>query len=650
VAQFSAAGGSKGTWSATNSTSFTLTTGNNVKKTGYAFYAQATPATNSFGISQTAISTFTSATSCAVTLSNVQQGQLGVVGIGAHASGGLQTFQVGDTLDTTWSAPISESANSAAEDVYIWWGYFPSSASTETVTMTFQAVGGGSASGSGFCGGYHLFGMQSFSQFMGVGGGTTSTSLATASTAFSGSPYIAISFASIAASQSWTAGSDFNLIDSGTPLGNSEYSTTVSSATTFPLTIGGQENWAEAGLVISRGIPGANLYLQDSTTGLPFSIGGYQGSTAEIDYSTASGLPPTYYKLNMSETIVDLHDSVLVKVSVGGSAPYYVSIVPSTEPDDANITMYLASPSIEVHYQMAISDQTGDYPPGTQVVIDSSGDQVRSSGYEAADFTYSAWLPPGDYTITFTKGSNTYTGILSAGASQSITVPIITKVVNTPSAISQSVFLWVGWNAATNQVQAQYNDTTGTTTQVNVTLYVFNSTCIAPSFCATGFAFSTKGSYGTVTLSLSGNLNYASQYFVEYTVASDYLCPEIGLTTVCTFGPTYVANNAFPTQNNPVGSTGISLALLFGPSVSSYFPNWVNGTSFLSYFVLLGTALAFGRRYSWVALIAVAVEGTILSGLGWFGIGATLAPELLGTIAISGVIGYMVLREKRGSF
>lgn len=637
VSQFNAA--TKGTWTASNSTSFTLTSGGNTKKTGYTFYAQATPATNSFGVSQTAVNTFTSATSCSVTLTNIFQGELVVAGVSAYQSGGLQTFQIGDALNTDWSAPISETANTGAENAFIWWGYFPASASSDAITMTFQKAGGGGGSGAGFCGAYHLFGMQSFTLVSAVGA-ATGTNLATSSLAFTGSPYIAISFASIAASVTWTAGTSYSIMSGSTAYGDSEYSQSVSSPTTFPLTSGSSAAYAYVGVVLSRGVSGANLYLQDSTTGLPFSIGGYQGSTAEIDYASGS---PTYYKLNMSQTVVNLYQASEVKVWVG--ATYFVAVVPSSEPNAANITVYLAPPAQEVHYVITISDQTNQFLPGTEVIVYSAG-RVYGSGYEAGDFTYSPWLTPGNYTITFQHDHNSYSTLLSAGASQAITIPIVTGTVTTPSSLSTSVFLWVGWNAALSEVQTQFNDTTLTTTQVNVTLYVFNSTCTAPNYCAVGYAQSLKGSYGYLAQTLPGNVNYANSYFVKYSVASNYLCPEIALTKTCTFGPVYVSTDVFPTA--PVSS--VSLEPLFGPGMADYIPNWVNGLSFLSYGIMVATALAFGRRYSWIALVAVAGEGSVLSALGWFGVGASLGPELLVTLGFTGVIGYMIMRERRGPF
>ena len=617
---FASAGGA-GSYISTPPNTFTDTTGGNTRNVAYAFTAQATPLTNTFALVQSVITNVASG-ACTATLSNPNVGDLMVLAVGGAGTIGLPS----DTLVSPWAKMVSESEAAAGPWAYIYGAYVSGSVASEAISTVGSA--------QTVCTAYEIEGIQAYHHFTGVGQASTGTSYATGSTAFSGTPYIAIGVVGVSASMTWTVGASYTK-QQATGYGNSEYSTTVTTPTTFPWTVGSNTNWADAGVVIAYGVPGANLYLQDATTGLPFSLGSYINSKVAVNFVGYKN--PTFYGANGSQIVVNVYTASLLTVYVGTS--YHDSIIPSS----SNNTLWLAAPSLVYAYTLQVQDYSNSFAPGTALYV-TSGAQTFSSGYTDVSNYYPFYGIPGAYTLTLVSGSNTFvTSVNLPAGSGPIPIPIEAQTVKSPASGSTSMFVWAGWNDVTGSVQAQFNDSTLLTTSLTVGLYIFNGSCWAPTYCAVA-STTVAGTYGFISLSLPGKLADAQRYIVKFQATNAIVCSSYG--GVCTFGPVYVA--AITPPSSPL-QAGFDLSPLFGAAMAASFPNWVNGASFLSYFILLATAMSFGKRYSSLALIAIAVEGSFLSALGLFGVGVTLAPEILGTLGFMGVLSYLTMREKRGS-
>lgn len=617
---FASAGGA-GSYVSTPPNTFTDTSGGGTDNVAYAFTAQATPQANTFAVVQVVatVQGTGGGGTCTATLSNPNVGDLMIFTVSSYGTYGLPS----DTLITSWAKTVSVGTTGPTAAIYV--GYVTGATASEAISSVLTA--------QGHCSAFETEGLQAYHLATKTATGS-STSLATASTAFTGTPFIAIAAMSTLSSQTWSAGSSFTKTTT-TAFGSSEYSTTITSPTTFPSTDTASTSWAVAGVVISYGVTGANLYLTQTTTGLPFPLGAYANSKVQVDFTGYTN--PTYYAANGSQIVVNLFTARLLTLYVGTN--YHVSIIPKA----SNNTLWLSAPSLVYSYVLQVSDYSNSFGAGSAIYV-TKGAQTFSSGYTSVSNYYGLYAIPGSYALTLISGSNTFltTVDLPAGGG-SVPVPVEAATVKSPSSASTSIFVWAGWNAATDTVQAQYNDTTTGTTSLTVGLYIFNGSCNAPSYCPV--ASSTfAGHYGFISVSLPGKLADAQKYFVKFSASNAIVCSNFGGT--CTISPVYVA--AFTPPSSPLQS-GPDLSLIFGPLTTALFPTWVNGASFLSYFILLATAASFGKRYSSVALIAVAVEGAVLSGLGLFGVGVSLAPEILGTLGFMGVLSYMIFREKRGS-
>lgn len=591
VSQFAAAGGSAGTWTATSNAPsgtpvwcFTQTTAKNLDNVTYTFYAQATPVKNTFGVTQLIMTNPTSTTtSCSVTLGNVAQGNL----LGFWASAGSAFGLPGDTGGTNWVSYASTSNGGYYAE--IWLGYIPTYESSDVITVNW------SSSSYHACGAYEIQGLQSFTAVKATATGT-GTAVATASESFSGTPYIAIAAASndYGTSTAWTAGTGYSLMPNGaTSLGTSEYSTSVSSPTTFPMTTTSGA-WAEVAVVISRGIKGADLYLQDSTTGLPFAIGGYAGSTAAVDYGATT--PPTYYKLNMSETVVSLYGSSEVQVCV--STSYCQTIIPSLEPNPANVTVYLAPPAVVSAFTLQVNDLSGKFGPGTEAVVYGPGSRIYSAGYTDSSDVYAFDLQPGSYPLILTHGTSTYSTTISLGATGTATVNIFSYQVTGDCGATCTTSWGAHYSASSQTVSITFADSTQATTSITDQLWVNNATLGSPFLIYTR---SWTGSWGT---------------FTDIVPCDDDNC---NATTV---GNAYVvltydgATANFPVAGGSLGASIPSFPAAWG-GLDLAFPS-VPPMDFVSMFILLMAAAGMGAYDAKVGAVVLAVLAIALTAIGWF--------------------------------
>ena len=82
----------------------------------------------------------------------------------------------------------------------------------------------------------------------------TSASPAVASTSYTNQPLLIAAVASTTSCVSWTAGASFTKTDTGQTCEDTQYSTTKTSPSTFPVTLGASVAWAETAVIIYRAL------------------------------------------------------------------------------------------------------------------------------------------------------------------------------------------------------------------------------------------------------------------------------------------------------------------------------------------------------------------------------------------------------------
>lgn len=628
VSQFSAGGATHGTWTATSNSAsqtpvwtFTDTSANHKDNVTYTFYAQATPTKNFFGLRQIAIGS-TSSSVCTVTLSNAFQGDTAVLTLGASFVSGTVSVVVADTFNSVWKSTAIDTRGGGYPLSEVWTTAITQSA-TDTIAITMTPLAG---SNTASCSVYELIGMQSFTTYSGTGH-NTGTSLATGSTSYSGSPFIAIAALASSSTPVWTAGTAFALGGSTSSYGSSEYSTSTTSPTTFPAIQNINTAWSEAGIVLSFGITGANLYLQDSTTGLPFSIGGYAGSTAEVDYASGN---PTYYKLNMSETVVDLAGATKIKVSVGGSA-FYDAVVPAAEPNPANITMYLSPPSLLDSYVLDVQDLSGNFGPGSLVRVERSS-LVFFSGYTDATDSLGINLPAGSYFTVITSGTNEHDANVSLPADvvpgTEVQVQILELTTNGNCAGCTT-----GTNAAFDSneqnILVAFNDSAKSTSSVTDTVDVVNGSGTFPVFTRTH-----TGTFGYVedivpcdndncNGTIAGEIHVTLAYTDTWGTYSQSV-PVQGTGPFASF-PTVLLNGNL-----------LGFDLVFGSG-----PNAPTPLGIAVFFFLLMASSVFGYVSSKFGVVVVAILAAMFSAAGWIVLGGAGAGTFLIAVAVTSFVGYL---------
>jgi hypothetical protein len=617
VGIFTATGASHGTWYNASARTFTDTTGGGTHNVNYAFSAVAVPLSNTFAVVQAVSSAFSGA-SCAATISSSTPGDLMVVTAGEFNSGTLGFNLPTDTLVSNWYSLKSQTASSTEAQI---WAAYVTGTATEVITVTAL-----SAPNGGVCAAYEIEGLQSYILFTASGSGSTGTSLSTSSLAFTGSPYIAIAALSSTASVTWTAGSGFTKL-AGTGDANSEYSTSVSSPTTFPASQGTSTTWADVGVVFSRGRSGSNLYLQDSTTGLPFPIGGYAGSTAEVDYSCQS-CAPTFYRLNMSQTVVDLQGASRIKVWVGQY--YFDSVVPAAEPSPSNVTVYLSPPSIVGSYVVAVQDLSGFFGAGSLLKL-SRGSQVFFSGYTDATDTLGVNDPSGTYSLSVGSGPNVHVTNVSlpanAPSGAEIQVQIL-KLTVSANCMGCTTGLNAGFDSSLQDLLIAFNDSAVTTTSVTDTVQVRNS----------------SGLFTYYTRTWNGSPKFG--YFQDTVPCHSDACNST-IAGELTVTVAYTDTWGTFVQNLPVTGSGIfasvpvippcllGLCRLVGSGPDA--PTWLG---LFSYFVVLIAASVFGALSAKFGVIPVSVLTAVFVYAGWLPM-VNGAGTFLIAMAIMAWIGFL---------
>ena len=330
----------------------------------FAFFGQAAPVVKAdSGLDQQSILNCGTATTCSITLNPIVYGDLMMVSASGRASTSGVTATISDSAGLIFVSGSSEVSGTYGS-TYIWYvtvsTISPNGISSDVVTVTWS----GSMSGSTIV--VYLF-SGLFTDFttaanVGTGSGTAAT---TASTSFSGYTWACIGSVAIETTPTaFTAGTSYTIASSGSLYGDAEYSLTVSSPTTFPMTIGTSQAWAEAGICFMRShVSPANVWLLNANyinkPQQDFNINNYQKSYVGVQYPNSA---PNDYQTTVPEVEASLAGSNLVWANVGSS--YKVSLIPSS-----NMTFFLYSPSLETVNTLNVQDLSGTYTQGASVFI-----------------------------------------------------------------------------------------------------------------------------------------------------------------------------------------------------------------------------------------------------------------------------------------
>jgi len=447
----------------------------------------------------------------------------------------------------------------------------------------------------------------------------TGTSLSTGSDSFSGYTWFCVAALGAHSAATFTAGASYSLLGIvNATTGIAEYSSTVSSPTTFPATMSVSQAWADSGVCAARThVSPANVWLLNfqSNPRSVFNINQYKGSYVAGTYTSS---PQLNYSMTVPEVQLSLTGAQLVTAWVGTS--YSVSLIPSLEPNPANITFLLAPPAQEYPYSVQVNDLSGFYGPGTEIEIYSPG-IVYASNYLTSGNTVGVYMVPGGYSLKLIHGAHTYSSSISFPATQGATVSVNIFSYQATGTCGSGCTISYGASYASNQLTVTYVDSTGLTTSVTDSLYVQNSTLGSPFQV---YTHTSSGTYGTFTDVISCNNDNCNGSIISQ------------MYVLLTYN-THTAQ--FSIAGGGLGSQIPNFPAAFG-GWNIAFPG-VGLVNLFTLFLVVGAAggmTAFDAKWGAVVLSIMLIG---FAALGWFtGLNGALL-TLLAAVAVMAFIAYL---------
>lgn len=409
----------------------------------------------------------------------------------------------------------------------------------------------------------------------------------------------------------------------------------------------------------SQGGPAINFRLLNTSSAGPywFDPTGYTGSYVTTQWASAfnnsnnwanapsSGL--SVAAMNITNGALNLTTATLVTVNIGGSYPYYRTLIPAK----SGITsMYLDNPLDVNSYYFTINS------PGFSVAGDyffiTQADHNVTSGYVDSAPSFSAWLSPGTYDIQIVDKSSPYNSvfsgsyILTPSSSTAQTQEQIT-ILNQTVAYQATQYngISVGLNlTSSTSLYSVFSDTTNAVTMANMTLYYENT---SGTYAIEQACFSTsahgsctvEGSIGSVSHTFTVQSNLTQQYYVIYTFVR---------SGTYSIGPYLIfGGNSGQVQ----GNGGVSCILGICVLLTTSFQNNNNiMLDIVSVFLIIALGSAFSPKFaSFGTLIVVIITGLLMS-IHWVNLSALGAPALaLGTQGILAALAYMNEKEKEAA-
>lgn len=564
------------------------------------------------------------ATTCQVTLNPVVYGDLMVV-TASETGSGSPTPVISDSAGLSFKNGSSATGGTGNPNAYIWYATVLTNSSQgisqDTVTVSWTA----SVSVGSVIVVYLFSGL--FTDFTTSKGGrfdvTPSTSLALASgVSFSGYTWACVGAAATDATTGivWTAGTDFIIASSSLLTGNSEYSTSAASPTTFPMTISASYTYALAGVCFQRShVSPANVYLLDSAHSSAgaqsvFDINQYQSSFVQVGFS---GSAPANYPTTVPEVHTALSGSNLLTVWVG--TDYYRTLIPST-----NNTFWLQTPAQVSAYTITLQDLSGTFGPGASIYL-KLGDRVMVSGYLDAQNDLQVWLPQGYYNVEIDEGANTYTTAVSLPPSSGSTVTVqILKYTVTGNCGNACVVSYGAIFSGASTLAVGFNDSTTSTSTLTDKVFVQNR---SGTFQVYSKTWTPGTDYGTLVDSIS--------------CGSDDCNSTIGYSLHVEI--TYTNGAGTQTVDFPVSGAGTGPAF---PSIPLTIGGWdsvfgtLSAVSAGAFLVLVGGAGVFGALSAkFGVIVAVAMMG-FFAWMGWLAVGGGML-AVLASVAVVAFVGYV---------
>lgn len=362
-------------------------------------------------------------------------------------------------------------------------------------------------------------------------------------------------------------------------------------------------------------VSGANLFLTDYNSKAWFNITNYAGSRVYAYYPNS--IQAVYNNINTPDLNVNLLGSNLITAWVGNA--YARSIIPN---QGGKNTVYLDSPTVVLAYSFSVQDFSNTYLPGSQIYV-ALDNLVVTSGYLDGQDQFTAWLQPGNYTITLKSGANTYVTYSSVSSATVNPIPVQIATIKHSLPVTKANFNFeAGWDQNYQNVVVFYHDPNVDTTFIDVTIY--NQTAVG----ATVMQDSTysPGPWGNFTAIISCPACKAAnsqQIYVKLTVTDQYGTKQVFGTQALAGGPLFANTPNVPDYGG-----------LFAFLPSGAFNPWLE---LIGLAILIGEAGLTGyyEAPAGFILITITLTGEGLASM------IPLPPTIGGSLTLFAVTAYM---------
>ncbi len=365
----------------------------------------------------------------------------------------------------------------------------------------------------------------------------------------------------------------------------------------------------------------SNTYLNNILTGTWYNIYPYSSAyltatypsviTAPAGWTQSSSNSITLSPINNPDIYVPPTPELL---TLHITKNYTITQIPAIS---NNFYIY---PSNDVlSYVITINDLTGLFGPGSEVII-SQGSTVVSSGYEDAAYTYSVWLPPGQYNLRIIgRGGQVYSEIINLGQTFNEISITIQNVKLTTSSVNSQISYGAGWSANYQDVVAYYTDPTGLTSSVTINLLYSNASGIYTLDSTT----INNPTYAQVLF--PANVNYSNNYLVSFVATTSFGTQTYGPVSLYG-GKLFPAIFSVPTN-------------IFG--IAYIIPSSVTLLNVVVLCIMVISASVFGAKGSRAGFIVISFEGLLFWGAGWL----TVSYAFLYTFALLAILAFLMYRR-----
>lgn len=314
--------------------------------------------------------------------------------------------------------------------------------------------------------------------------------------------------------------------------------------------------------------------------------------------------------------------------------------------------LYLDDPSTNtiIDYTFQVNDFTGDFSGssggqlGAKITVSSGGTNI-TSGYLDSNSQFVTGLPPGNYNVMLSQGNHAYATTVSLSTtSASATITIRSVQVTYPQS-QQTGVSCIGWffPGPYSNITGWYQDRSGTTSSVQIFLYVFNATYpIGRQILTSGTPVASSNYTFTFTNSTSPTHSILLSQAQNYRVICQSTASEYG-------GQQYSYPSLFgqPVVGGPLSGHQVQVF----PDVfhlGVIFPNTQGGVQnptaqIGATSILVTIASIFSEIGAGIALPIFGLFAFFLIGTGWLNI-PMIFPTLLVFI---GGIGFLLWTERR---